>query len=484
MKSSLFSVFITVSLFISFSSALICSPQSRPQISHRHNHLQLYNSLNQISTKFPNYTKLFKIGSSHQGKDLYVLKISSNPSMLIPNNPQFLYIANMHGNEVVGREVLIAFAEDLLTQYSSGTDPSVSDLINSTQIYLLPSMNPDGRESSVEGDCTSTIGRFTATGVDLNRNFPDQYLSRDPSPRAVETTHVINFFSKNKFIVSANFHGGALVANYPFDSSPSGASTYSTSQDDDVFIHLAKAYASQNSALLTGSDNVGGATCAKFTNGITNGAEWFNVFGGMQDWAYLNAQSFHILVEMSCCKFPSDSSGQALSTLYDQNCPAIFQYLTEVHTGLKGFVVDGSQSDSLIQNATVTVQGREGMNSTTGQFGQYHRMLRPGVYSLSVSAPNMETFTTSITIPNSDTSSVPFLQRPFRKDFRLLPVGSTYSSADHNFVLSRTIDAVADHNLEGGDIDMPSQANGLMWVGRLGLPTSILYGMLVSLLLC
>lgn len=40
----------------------------------------------------------------------------------------------------------------------------------------MPSMNPDGYERAIEGDYQSLTGRNNANDVDLNRNFPDQYL--------------------------------------------------------------------------------------------------------------------------------------------------------------------------------------------------------------------------------------------------------------------------------------------------------------------
>merc|ERR1719295_94375 len=93
----------------------------------------------------------------------------------------------MHGNEAVGRELMIGLAKYLLMNY--GKDPRVTSLVDNTDIWLMPSMNPDGYEHSYEGDCSGVTGRRNANNVDLNRNFPDQYFSpthvQQPETRAI-----------------------------------------------------------------------------------------------------------------------------------------------------------------------------------------------------------------------------------------------------------------------------------------------------------
>lgn len=83
----------------------------------------------------------------------------------------------------------------------------------------------------------------------------------------------MNFTTKGRFVLSANFHGGTLVANYPFDSNPERRSRYTAAPDDKLFIHLAKVYSYAHKEMYKSGS---------FKEGITNGAAWYVVTGGMQ----------------------------------------------------------------------------------------------------------------------------------------------------------------------------------------------------------
>lgn len=63
--------------------------------------------------------------------------------------------------------------------------------------------------------------RYNKNGVDLNRNFPDAFDGNN-QPRQKEVTAIMNWLNTETFVLSANLHGGAVVASYPYDNSNSG----------------------------------------------------------------------------------------------------------------------------------------------------------------------------------------------------------------------------------------------------------------------
>lgn len=362
------------------SSVFPTQPQPiQPQDFRHHNFMDMELFLRKYNTNYPSITHLYTVGHSVDNRALYVMVISENPQVHTHGKPEFKYVANMHGNEVVGRELMLNLIEYLCRNY--GTDPEVTYLVNNTRIHIMPSMNPDGYEIAKEGDVEGYEGRNNSNNFDLNRNFPDQFVTIT-EPRQPETIAVMNWLRSIPFVLSANLHGGSLVVNYPYDDDKEMETRYSKCPDDQVFQQLARAYSQENPVMHSGHPCEDLYKDEYFTDGITNGAKWYNVPGGMQDWNYLNTNCFEVTIEQSCVKYPL---AKDLPSYWEQNRRALLQFIHQVHTGVKGTVSDIGDGTG-IPNATVSVQGID-HNITTAHTGDYWRLLTPGTYTLTVSAP-------------------------------------------------------------------------------------------------
>ncbi|XP_059186882.1 carboxypeptidase D [Centropristis striata] len=350
----------------------------QPQEFRHHNYDDMELFLRKYSSDFPSIAHLYSVGQSVEHRALYVMVISDNPTVHEHGEPEFKYIANMHGNEVVGRELMLNLIEYLCRNY--GTDPEVTQLVNNTRIHIMPSMNPDGYEVANEGDVKGYKGRNNSNNFDLNRNFPDQFVNIT-EPRQPETTAVMNWIKSIPFMLSANLHGGSLVVNYPYDDDKEGMSQYSQSPDDEVFQQVSRAYSQENPLMHNGHPCEDLYKGEYFEDGITNGANWYNVPGGMQDWNYINTNCFEVTIELGCVKYPK---AKDLPNFWEQNRRALLQFIHQAHTGIKGTVSDIRDGQG-IPNATISVEQIE-HNISTARTGDYWRLLTPGTYSITASA--------------------------------------------------------------------------------------------------
>lgn len=261
---------------------------------------EIEKELKAITNQYPEISKMFSIGKSVKNRNLWVIKLSRDVGTN-DDRPEFKYIANMHGDEIVGREIMVKFIKDLLTNY--GKDPQITNLLDRVQIYIMPSMNPDGAANSTRGN---------AKYVDLNRDFPDFSTTDNKDTiegRQPETQAVMNWQKERNFTLSANFHGGAEVVNYPWDTI------------GDKFPE--EAYVKELSLEYSGLAPYIAASTA-FKNGITNGYAWYEVNGGMQDWSIKYRNDLQITIELSNTKWPEYSK---VDYYYQQNKAALMRFI-------------------------------------------------------------------------------------------------------------------------------------------------------------
>lgn len=321
-------------------------------------------------TQYPNLCQLVQFGTSVQNRPQYFLKISDNVS-IEENEPEFRYISSIHGDEVVGFDMCIRLIQLLTSQYATNT--RISNIVNNTEIWICPMYNPDGYVAHE---------RYNANDSDLNRNFPLPVGNQHPDGMATqpETTALMNFGNAHSINMSANFHGGSLVANYPWDY------IYPLCPDNDVFIQAALSYANYNLPMHNSS---------QFSQGITNGAQWYIATGTLQDWVYSNNNCMDITIELGDTKWPPSSQ---LATYWSQNQESMLSYLEFVQKGVYGTVTN-SQGTPLA--ATIHLNSTGIDVNTDPQVGDYHRILLPGTYTITASAVGYNTVSATVTVPVS-----------------------------------------------------------------------------------
>ncbi|RUS82986.1 hypothetical protein EGW08_009271, partial [Elysia chlorotica] len=136
--------------------------QSAWSSSGYHSNQEMESFLQGLVQRFPNLARIYSIGQSVKGNKLLVIQISGNVTQRTVLRPAFKYVANMHGNEAVGRDLTLRLAEHLLVNYWS--DRRVQALVDNTDIHMMPSLNPDGFQVATEGQCTGVQGRYNANG--------------------------------------------------------------------------------------------------------------------------------------------------------------------------------------------------------------------------------------------------------------------------------------------------------------------------------
>ncbi|KAG7241651.1 hypothetical protein INR49_025249 [Caranx melampygus] len=140
-----------------------------------HSYKEMRQLMKVVNEMCPNITRIYNIGKSYSGQKLYAIEISDNPGEHEVGEPEFRYTAGSHGNEVLGRELLLLLMQFMCLEYLSGNQ-RIRHLVEETRIHLLPSVNPDGYEKAFEvGSELSgwSLGRWSNDGIDIHHNFAD-----------------------------------------------------------------------------------------------------------------------------------------------------------------------------------------------------------------------------------------------------------------------------------------------------------------------
>ncbi|KAI4901032.1 hypothetical protein NFI96_034306, partial [Prochilodus magdalenae] len=405
-----------------------------------HNYKEMRQMMKVINEECPNITRIYNIGKSAQGLKMYAMEISDNPGEHEMGEPEFRYTAGLHGNEVLGRELVLLLMQFLCKEYNDD-NPRVRRLVDGVRIHLVPSLNPDAYELAYEMGSEMgnwALGHWTEEGYDIFQNFPDLNSvlwgaeDRGWVPRVVpnhhipipenflngsvaaETKAIIAWMERTPFVLGANLQGGEKIVAYPFDmqrppkaSSMDGRAaqrngrpileyhmneeTWARIQrqnegalretpDENMFRWLAMTYA--HSHLTMTETYHGSCHTDDITGGqaVINRASWKPIVGSMNDFSYLHTNCFEISIFLGCDKFPHESE---LAQEWENNREALLAFIEQVHRGIKGVVRD--TEGNVITNATISVEGIS-HDVKTASTGDYWRLLNPGEYRVTARA--------------------------------------------------------------------------------------------------
>ncbi len=283
---------------------------------------QILDKFDDWATRYPDLVRLEHIGDSVQGRALTVLRITDQPDVR-ELEPQVKFVASMHGDEPIAADLCLRFARFLLENYAA--DAAVRSLVDSTDFYLLPVMNPDGYSANPRT-------RGNADGTDLNRDFPSL---ADPvnttAGRAPETAAVMNWTAAHRFVLSIGFHSGDLGAVYPWGHA-ADLPPEEQNPETALFREICLTY-------TAGNPDMWARNSSGWEHGVRNAADWYPVWGEMADWNYRWYGDLEITVEVSTVKEP-DNPGfdNSWPEYWDRNRDAMLAFVGMAQRGVRGML--------------------------------------------------------------------------------------------------------------------------------------------------
>ena len=331
----------------------------------------------------PDKCEIITLGTLSSNRKILVAHINNGVS---DGKPKFLYTSTIHGDETTGYIMMLRLIDYLL---ENQTLPEVQNVLDNIDLFVCPNTNPDG---TYHGGNNTVNGatRANAQGIDMNRNFPDMNDGPHPdgNPYATETEWLMDFAQNYQFTMAANYHGGAEVMNYPWDNE-------TDLHVDDAWWQLV----SREYADLCHQVNPNYMTFKN--NGITNGAQWYMIGGGRQDYMNYYHKCREVTIECSDTKCPS---GSQLPNFWNINKNSIFAYMNQCLYGIHGVVTDMNTGAPV--SATISISNHDNDYSVVESqmpAGDFHRPIKGGTYNVVVTANGYYPFQQTVTVADGQT---------------------------------------------------------------------------------
>ena len=337
----------------------------------------------EFQANHPDKCEIITLGTLPSGRKIMIAHLNNGSG---EGKPKFLYTSTIHGDETTGWIMMLRLIDYLL---ENPDEPEVQTVMDNIDLYIGPNTNPDG---TYHGGNNTVNGatRENANGVDMNRNYADPHGSPHPDGHEyqTETQWFMQLAEDIPFVMGANFHGGAEVMNYPWDN------TYTLHADDAWLQLVCHEYADLTHQVNPNYMN-------QYNNGITNGAQWYMIGGGRQDYMNGYAQCREVTIECSNSKLPA---GNQLPNFWNYNKNSLFAYLNQCLYGIHGIVTDKANGQPL--NATVTITNHDDTFSVVESHlpaGDYHRPIKGGTYDVTYACNGYYPQTFTITVSDYET---------------------------------------------------------------------------------
>jgi len=242
--------------------------------------------LDEMHAMYPSLvSERFSIGTTHEGRDLWMVEIGDNPGV-DEGEPEVFLNSLHHAREPQGMASLLHAVWSALDGY--GTDPTWTRLLDTRRVFVLPVLNPDGYVYNQTTDPqgggfwrknrrANTGGTF---GVDLNRNYGWEwgYNNSGSSPNSSsdtyrgasafsepETAAVRDWMADRAIRLALNTHTFSDLLIYPWGYEPD---LYTP--DSAAFVDAARVMVDVNGYLA----------------GTANQTVGYLVNGSSDDWMY------------------------------------------------------------------------------------------------------------------------------------------------------------------------------------------------------
>ena len=344
--------------------------------------------MQEFQNQYPDICEIMDIGTLSSGRKILVAHIGDDLDQ-DDDEPDFLYTSTMHGDEIAGFPLMLQLIDHLLCNYDNSEQ--IRNLVDNIDIYINPISNPDGTYRD-DDETIQNPTRRNANNVDLNRNYPDPDDGDQPDnrPRQEEAQIFMDFADSIDFDISANFHGGAEVVNYPWDTFERFPA------DVDWWVENLREYA--DTAQIFSPDGY----MEFLDNGITNGFAWFEVRGGRQDYMNYFQRCREFTVELSNRKV---LSADQLPIVWEANRRSLLTYMEASLHGLRGVITDCITGEPVVAEVVIPLHDQDNSSVfSQADLGNFHRYLDDGSYEVEVRADGYETATQTVVIVDGETT--------------------------------------------------------------------------------